>query len=246
LQGKTMKIDSQEINKLNIDKLSIFKPKKELYFYLAKKDKIDFVYNTAALEGNAMTYPEVQTLLEGITVGGHKLSDEQQILNQNRSVEYLYKLIQEGKFKLDLDTFITLHSFVAHQEALTWGVFREGQVNIGGTDYQPPLAKDLKKIFTDGIKEIQKINHPIIKAIVMFLFGAKCQFFYDGNKRTARLMTNGILLDAGYPILNIKAKDKLEFNKMMIDFYNSKDIKPFIEYLVNYYVKENKKFIEFL
>jgi len=51
---------------------------------LDEKDKVDFIYNTSALEGNAMTYPEVETLLDGITVGGHKLSDEQQILNQNR------------------------------------------------------------------------------------------------------------------------------------------------------------------
>ncbi len=50
---------------------------------LDEKDKVDFIYNTSALEGKAMTYPEVETLLDGITVGGHKLSDEQQILNQN-------------------------------------------------------------------------------------------------------------------------------------------------------------------
>ncbi len=108
-----MKLNSDEINKIDTDKLLIFKPNLDLVFYLAKKDKIDFVYNTSALEGNAMTYPEVQTLLEGVTVGGHKLSDEQQILNQNKSVDYL--------FKLNIETFTALHSFVAKEEALKWG-----------------------------------------------------------------------------------------------------------------------------
>ncbi len=239
-----MKINSYEINQININNLSIFKPNKELSFYLAKKDKIDFVYNTSALEGNAMTYPEVQTLLEGITVGGHKLSDEHQILNQNRSVEYLFKLIEEKAFNLDIDTFKTLHSFVAKEEALKWGEFRDTFVNIGGTDYQVPPASMLEKIFSDGIKEIENISHPILKAITMFLFGAKCQFFFDGNKRTSRLMMNGILLNEGYPILNIKAKDKLEFNTMMIKFYDGDDIILSIEFLMEYYIKQNKKFGE--
>ena len=237
-----MQLNSTKINKIDTTKLETFKPDKELAFFLAKKDKIDFIYNTSALEGNAMTYPEVQTLLEGITVGGHKLSDEQQILNQNKSVEYLFKLIESKTFKLDIDTFLKLHSLVAKEEALKWGVFRDVQVNIGGTDYEVPDANTLENVFNEGIKEIKKINHPIIRAITMFLFGAKCQFFFDGNKRTSRLMMNGILIENGYPILNIKAKDKLEFNRIMIKFYNSDDIIPSIKYFMNYYVEQNRKF----
>ena len=239
-----MRLNSQEINQIDISKLSIFKSNTELAFYLAKKDKIDFVYNTSALEGNAMTYPEVQTLLEGVTVGGHKLSDEQQILNQSKSVDYLFELIDTKSFKINIDTFTSLHAFVAKEEALKWGVFRESSVNIGGTDYEVPHADLLEDIFTTGIEEIKKIDHPIIRAVTMFLFGAKCQFFYDGNKRTSRLMMNGILIECGYPILNIKAKDRLEFNSMMVKFYDGDDITPSIEYLMNYYLKQNSHLIQ--
>ena len=76
---------------MNYNQFQNFIYKKKYAFSMAKRDKIDFVYNTSALEGNAMTFPEVQTLLEGTTVGGHKLSDEQQVLNQNRSIELLLK-----------------------------------------------------------------------------------------------------------------------------------------------------------
>ena len=234
-----MKINSCVINNIDTTNLNIFVPNKNLSFSLAKKDKIDFIYNTSALEGNAMTFPEVQTLLEGITVGGHKLSDEQQILNQNRSVNLLFELIERNQFQIDKSTLLKLHCKVAEEEAITWGEFRVSGVNIGGTDYLPPKADELSAIFEDGAKEINKIVHPIIRAITYFLFGAKSQFFFDGNKRTSRLMMNGILLDNGYPILNIKAKDKLEFNKVMIEFYDNDDIKKAIEYLVNYYIKQN-------
>jgi len=235
-----MQIDSKTINEINIKRLDIFQPNKNFFFEIAKKDKVDFIYNTSALEGNAMTYPEVATLLDGITIGGHKLSDEQQILNQNRSVNLLFEMIENNKFNLDKYTLLQLHKKVAFEEALSWGEFRKSGVNIGGTEYLPPQAKNLDMIFDNGIKEIEKISSPIIKAITYFLFGAICQFFYDGNKRTSRLMMNGILLSNGYPILNIKAKDKLEFNTMMINFYNSSNIKYSINYLANYYIKQNQ------
>ncbi len=236
---KSVKINSQLINNIDTTKLNIFVPNRDLSFALAKKDKIDFIYNTSALEGNAMTFPEVQTLLEGITVGGHKLSDEQQILNQNRSVNLLFELIEKNEFYIDKHTLLKLHKKVAEYEAISWGEFRVSEVNIGGSDYIPPKANELDSIFENGVSEIKKIFHPIIKAITYFLFGAKSQFFFDGNKRTSRLMMNGILLDIGYPILNIKAKDKLEFNKVMIEFYDGDDILKAINYLLNYYIKQN-------
>ncbi|MBD3843411.1 MAG: hypothetical protein IE909_16320, partial [Campylobacterales bacterium] len=108
-----MKINSEVINTIETTNLNIFVPNKNLSFSLAKKDKIDFIYNTSALEGNAMSFPEVQTLLEGITVGGHKLSDEQQILNQNRSVNLLFELIEKNQFHIDKSTLLKLHDKVA-------------------------------------------------------------------------------------------------------------------------------------
>ncbi len=233
-------VDSKNINLLDTEKLNIFTPHHEHFFAMAQKDKIDFIYNTSALEGNLMTYPEVETLLDGVTVGGHKLSDEQQILNQNRSVNLLFKMIKNNDFFLDKKFLLKLHSKVAFEEALSLGKFRKSGVNIGGTSYKPPNAKELDSVFKKGLDEIKKVKHPIVMAITYFLFGAKCQFFYEGNKRTSRLMMNGILLKNGYPMLNIKVKDKLEFNKKMIAFYDGEDINAVIMYLVEYYLQSNK------
>lgn len=221
-----------------------FTPNKRLAYHLAKKDKVDFIYNTTALEGNPMTYPEVQTLLEGITVGGHKISDEQQVLNQNKALNLLFKMLEDGVFKISRSVVCALNHKVAYEESLTWGEFRNGQVNIGGTEYKPPKAEDLKQIFEDGVKEITQIENPIVRAICYFLFGAINQFFWDGNKRTSRLVMNGVLISSGYPILNIKAKDRLEFNKMMLGFYDSMNLSPALNYLIEYYIEQNRDFIE--
>lgn len=234
-----MSIDYKAINQIDMSDF-IFTSDTKKYLFLAMKDKVDYVYNTAALEGNAMTYPEVETLLDGITVGGHKLSDEQQVLNQNNSVDLLFSLLKEDLFTLDKNTLCSLHKKVAKEEALSWGLFRDANVNIGGTEYLPPDHMLLNDIFFEGLQDIGKIKHPAIKAFVYFLFGARSQFFFDGNKRTSRLMMNGILLQSGYPLLNIKAKDKLEFNIMMIKFYDSCDYILGVNYLLNYYIAHNK------
>lgn len=228
-----VKINAIDLNALN------FKQDKKKFIFLAQKDKIDFIYNTAALEGNAMTYPEVATLLEGTTVGGHKLSDEQQILNQNRSINLLFQIIASEQFTLNKATLCSLHAQVAKEEALTWGRFRDGNVNIGGTEYLPPSPDKLERLFTQGIAAIKEINHPIIAALTYFLFGARTQFFFDGNKRVSRLMMNGILLSKGYPMLNIKALDKLTFNQQLISVYDTADYIPALEYLRDYYIQHN-------
>ncbi|MGL5906952.1 MAG: Fic family protein, partial [Shewanella sp.] len=57
-------------------------PNKALARQLAKRDVPALVYDAVNLEGVAMTLPEVQTILDGITVGGHKISDQNMALNQ--------------------------------------------------------------------------------------------------------------------------------------------------------------------
>lgn len=226
-----------QINQINQIDYEI-NPNYEINFYLAKKDKIDYIYNTSALEGNAMTFPEVQTLLEGITVGGHKISDEQMILNQNRSINLLFNLLQEKKFSLSKDVLVKLHNEVSKEEALEWGKFRSGNVRIGGTDFIPPSHKDLEDIFEQNLKQLKNIKHPINRAISSFLLGTKNQYFYDGNKRTSRLIMNGELLSNGYPLFNIKVKDQLEFNKTMLDYYNTNDIEKAVRSLSKYYINQ--------
>ena len=55
----------------------------------------------------------------------------------------------------------------------------------------------------------------------VFLGMARKQYFYDVNQRMGRFMKNGILLDTGYPVINLPAKRQLEFNQLMLAFYET-------------------------
>jgi len=223
--------------------MQTLKIQRDYYIALAKKLEVDYVYNTAALEGNNMTYPEVETLLSGITVGGHKISDELMILNQRKSWRYLVELLENREFIFNKQTILKLHSLVAFEEALEWGKFRTNEVSIGGTDYQPPRHDKLDGVFSTIQNEVQNEQDIIDRSIKAFALLSKKQLFFDGNKRTARLIANGILLDNGYPMLNIKAKDRLMLNQTMLNYYNNDNVTDVIEVLKTYYFEINSMFL---
>ncbi len=73
--------------------------------------------------------------------------------------------------------------------------------------------------------------YPIEQAIRLFLWETLNQFYWDGNKRTARLIANGILLEAGIGVFNIRAQDILKFNTLMIKFYDSLNTNEIVKFL---------------
>jgi len=76
------------------------------------------------LEGNPFTFPEVKTLPDGVTVGGHRISGQEQILNLAESFRRLLMMVKNGQFELSKLIFTELNSIIVHKEALEQGVFR--------------------------------------------------------------------------------------------------------------------------
>jgi Fic family protein len=196
----------------------------------------EFVWDAAVLEGNPFTYPEVQTIMDGITVGGRKLSDERQVVNLAESAKELIKLVKSAEFRLDKPTSDHFQQLIAQGEALEVGHFRgEGPltltpgVSLGEYGrYMPPATEpggeNLRRIFARGVGAIHaEIESPFQQAMAYFLFAALQQFYFDGNKRTGRTMMNGHLMSHGIDAISVPAARRAEFNATMVDFYRTKD-----------------------
>ena len=207
------------------------KPNKAKALMLAKRQLAEFVYDAVNLEGINFTLPEIQTLLDGITVGGHRVSDQQIALNQAAAWRALFKLIENDQFEITVEKVCALHQIAAKDEALEWGKFRSGGVTIAGTDYMPPPADSLPELFARMVDEAAGISDIYDQAIYFFLTMARWQFFYDVNKRMGRFMMNGLLLRHGYPAINLTAKRQLEFNQLMLVFYETGIQKPMNTFL---------------
>ncbi len=206
----------------------------------------EFVWDAAVLEGNPFTYPEVQTLMDGITVGGRKLGDERQVSNLAEAARELARLVKSGEFRLDKPTSDRLQYLLARDEALEAGHFRgEGTltltpgVSLGEHGrYLPPGTEpggeNLRRIHARGMEAIQaNIAHPFEQSLAYFLFASLQQFYFDGNKRTGRSMMNGHLMSHGIDAISVPAARRLEFNTGMVEFFRTRQATAMFDFLTS-------------
>jgi Fic family protein len=206
----------------------------------------EYVWDASMLEGNPFTFPEVQTLLDGVTVGGHKISDERQVLNLADSARGLLSIVREGRFALDKPTSDHLHAIIARDEAFDAGHFRgegaEQQLTPGVAlgehgRYLPPETQpgggNLRQLHGRGLDAIGALSTSYEQALVYLLFGALQKFYFDGNKRTARFMMNGHLMSHGVDAISVPARRVREFNTLMVEFYRFRDASRMFSFLTD-------------
>jgi len=203
----------------------------------------DLIWNAAALEGNNFTLPEVRTLLDGVTVGGKKLADEQQILALSQAYSRLDELVGGGEFALSKAVSDEINGIVARHEAIEAGHFRgEGRVTGGGT---VRLADGGQVPGTDPglggivlveqhqrlVVHLSKISDPRHRALIYFASATRRQFHFDGNKRTAGLMMAGELMSTGYDVVSIPYSRKLEYNIALDAMFTHDDATELLRFL---------------
>ncbi len=123
----------------------------EQSLFLAKKKWDENVYCGMKMENRAVTFPQTQTILNGINVPNVQLDDIQAILNMRDAWKFLLNTVSE---KVTFEYWCKLNEYIARNEALEWGKLRTGTVGISGTDYEPPVpdkektAEELKDILS--------------------------------------------------------------------------------------------------
>lgn len=213
-----------------------------------KQSLAEIVYDAGALEGNPFTYPEVQTLLDGVTVGGRSIADQQQIQNLGEAAKRLFAMVFDREFRLDKPTSDELHRLVGKDEALDPGHFRgEGDplnvtvwpsVYLGNEKRHWPLpteegAPQLNRVFAEGAAALMsEVSDPRERGMAYFMFSALQQFYFDGNKRTGRFMMNGILMSHGVDAISVPAARLQDFNEKMVRFYTGKDATEMMHFLI--------------
>ena len=205
-----------------------YKLSKEENIFLAKKMLVSSIYSSAKIEGLNVTFPETQTILDGINVSKVKLDDITCILNLRDAWNYVINNIDE---EVNLDFICMVNSFVSRNESLEWGKLRGGKVGISGTSYVPsiPLKEEVEK----KLKEIMSIENITLRAIKYMLYGMRSQLFWDGNKRTSTIIANKIMINNGKGIILVQEEYILEFNKLLTEYYNTSNDEKIIEFIYN-------------
>lgn len=187
--------------------------------FLAKKKWDENVYCGMKMENRAVTFPQTKTILEGANVPNVRLDDIQAILNMRDAWRYVLDTIGEP---VTMEYWCKLNEYIARNEALEWGKLRTGRVAISGTDYILPVPA--QEAVRGEFGQILSMDATATeKALTAFAWGARGQFFWDGNKRTSLVLANKILLEAGAGMLTITEKHMERFNSLLLDYYNTGD-----------------------
>ena len=201
----------------------------------------ELIWSTAALEGNTFTLPEVQTLLDGVTVEGKKLEEQQQVIALQETFNFLDELVVTGHFRLDQHTSDEIHRRVARHEAIESGHFRGlGSVTGGGnvrlstgeTVSGLPSAQ-IPDRFAGIVSVVSGTEDPRLAALIYFAAATRSQFYFDGNKRTARMMASGLLLTSGFDALYIPFERRLEYNRCLDALFTTNDATPLMGFIAS-------------
>ena len=195
--------------------------------FLAKKKWDENVYCGMRMENRNITFPQTKTILQGVNVPNVQLDDIQAVLNMRDAWRFMLGSMAEP---LTFEYWCKLNEYIARNEALEWGKLRTGSVGISGTDYLPPVpTEDQTRAELDAI--LSADTTATTKALEAFVWAARGQFFWDGNKRTSMTLANKILIAAGAGFITITDRYMERFNELLVDYYNtgkSEELKDFL------------------
>ncbi|WP_420455461.1 Fic family protein [Rubrivirga sp.] len=182
--------------------------------------RLEWTYHSNAIEGNSLTYSETRILLlEGLTAHGKPLKDSLDIKRHREVIEHIESLVRTDEpIRLDLikEIHFRLMDETYEVEAETssgdrvrrtmrGGDFKELPNNVrtptGETHYYAPpievpgrMADLLGWVAGDEASAL----HPVARLAVFHHRFVEIHPFPDGNGRTARMLTNLLLMREGY------------------------------------------------
>lgn len=175
------------------------------------------VHTNARFEGINTTLPQTQTIMDGLGVDGVNIDD----INTIVQIKLGWQFITESNASLDIKFEKKINAIVAKDDALIPGEFRTGQggVNIGSdADFIPDPVDDNNE--EQFLNELLNDNYSVTeKALRLMYHNMRGQLFWDGNKRTATLVANKLMIDNGAGLINVPLDLWPEWNKLISQYY---------------------------
>lgn len=208
---------------------SKFNMTQEQNIFVAKRNIVDYIYKSAQLEGLGVTYPDTETIFNGLSAPGVKVSDIVAVNNLKRAWQFLLDTLEPP---LDYAYICKLNQIVGGDNLVyNAGYIRKISVSIGGTSWKPkmPNENEIKSKLTG----MQSIENATERAINIMLYCMRGQFFLDGNKRTAMLAANKEMIANGQGIISIPVEIIPQFTPLLVKFYETGNMAEVADFVYN-------------
>jgi Fic family protein len=185
---------------------------------------IELSWKSSKIEGNTYTLLETESLIKDAKNAPNKSArDATMILNHKSAFETILSN-PEGFTSLNSSAVLQLHNKLIFGLGVPTGI-RTVRVGISGTAYIPPDNQWLlTEYFDSTLKCINHLSDPLEKALISSAMIAYLQPFADGNKRTARMLTNAILIAHNHYPLSYRSVDENEYKQALILFFETNNL----------------------
>jgi fido (protein-threonine AMPylation protein) len=212
----------QQQFKVNISTLSEAAYKKEF-----ERLAIDLSWKSSQIEGNTYSLLETERLLKEHETAVGKTKDEAtMLLNHKAALDFILEhttYIQP----LTIASIEDIHSILIKELDVARNI-RNRRVGISGTNYQPLDNEfQIKEALQDMCDVVNKRDNVFEKALLVLVLISYIQPFADGNKRTARIISNAILINQKYCPISFRTVDSVDYKKAMLLFYEQNNIRAF-------------------
>jgi predicted transcriptional regulator/prophage maintenance system killer protein len=227
-------IEITQLNQLqNTYKKNVAQLTKSEYLKELERLAIDLSWKSSQIEGNTYSLLETEKLLkEKETASGKTKEEAVMLLNHKEALDFIIKH-PDYLTPLSVQKIEDIHSILIKELAIDRNL-RKRRVGISGTNYKP-LDNEFQ--IADALANMcQLINlkeNIFEKTLLSLVLISYIQPFMDGNKRTARIISNAILMNHHYCPISFRTVDSIDYKKAMLLFYEQNNISAFKEIFIN-------------
>ncbi len=206
----------------NVTKLTPAQYKKEM-----ERLAVDLSWKSSQIEGNTYSLLETERLLmERETASGKSLEEAKMLLNHKEALDYI---IENPHYlqPLTIAKIENIHDILIQDLDVDRNI-RTRRVGITGTNYRPLDNEFQIREALDGVCELVNRRKDIFdKALLLLVLISYIQPFNDGNKRTARIVSNAELMANDYCPISFRTVDSIDYKKAMLLFYEQNNLSAF-------------------
>jgi Fic family protein len=196
---------------------------------------IDLSWKSSQIEGNTYSLLETERLLrESKTADGKTKEEAMMLLNHKDALLFV---LDNPDFlqTLTIGSIEDIHSLLTKELSVDKGL-RHRRVGITGTNYRPLDNEfQIREAMRDMCDLINSRSNVFEKALLALLLLNYIQPFMDGNKRTARITSNALLIANGYCPLSFRTVDSIDYKKAMLIFYEQNNLYAFKQIFISQY-----------
>lgn len=213
--------DLQARFRSNISKLDETTYKKEM-----ERLAIDLSWKSSQIEGNTYSLLETERLLtEKETAAGKPQSDAVMLLNHKEAINFIVEH-KDYVSPLSVPGIEDIHSILVKDLGVDRNI-RQRRVGISGTNYRPlDNEHQIRQALQTMCELINGKLGVFEKALLALVLLSYIQAFVDGNKRTARIISNAVLVAHDHCPVSFRTVDPVEYKKAMLVFYEQNNITP--------------------